>query len=106
MRRVCVLSILLGFNLGLVPSLSVDISPISEKLICCLHGHAAEVGDQVSTVGMACNVAFRAFAGILASKREHITAMTAPISTNVRQRFEAMRNTVVDLLFVTFLQLE
>ena len=67
---------------------------------------AAEVGDQVSTVGMACNVAFRAFAGILASKREHVTAMTAPISTNVRQRFEAMRNTVVDLLFVTFLQLE
>lgn len=106
MRRVCVLSILLGFGLSLVPSLSVDISPISEKLICCLHGHATEVGDQVSTVSVASNVALRAFAGVLASKREHITAMAAPISTDVRQRFEAMRNTVINLLFVTFLQLE
>ncbi len=32
--------------------------------------------------------------------------MAAPISTDVRQRFEAMRNTVINLLFVTFLQLE
>lgn len=103
MRRVCVLSILLWFDLGLVASLSVDVSPIPEKLICSLHGHATEVRDQVSTVSVTSNVAFRAFAGILASKREHITAMAAPIGTDVRQWFEAMGNTVVDFLLVTFL---
>jgi hypothetical protein len=51
---------------------------------------------------MASNVAFRAFACVFASKREHVTAMAAPIGSNVRKRFEAMWNTVVDFLFVAF----
>ena len=45
-----------------------------------------------------------AFLGVLASKGEHVATVTAPISPNVGDCFEAVRNTVVDFVFVGFLR--
>lgn len=58
----------------------------------------------MGTVCMASNITFRTFASILSSEREHVTTMTAPIRTNIGQRFEPMRNTMIDFLFVVFLK--
>lgn len=82
----------------------IDNTPIAEDLVCCLHRHATEIRYQMGTVRMASNITFRAFASILSSEREHVTTMTAPVRTNIGKRFEPMRNTVVDLLFVVFLK--
>lgn len=42
----------------------------------------------------------RTFTTILLSKRQNITTVATPICTHVRELFEAMRNTVIDLLLV------
>lgn len=49
------------------------------------------------TVGVTSDVAFCTSARILASEGKHVPAMTTPIRTNVRDGFEAVRNSVVDL---------
>lgn len=58
----------------------------------------------MGTVGMAGNVAFGTPTGILATKREHISTMTTPVGTDIRDRFEAMGNTVVDFLCIVVLK--
>jgi hypothetical protein len=85
---------------GFTPTRSVYITPVTKKLVGSLHRHTTEVGDEVCTVSMACNFALGAPASILASEGEDVTTVTAPVRTQVGDGFEAMRNTMVDLLFV------
>jgi len=54
---------------------------------------------------MTSDIALGTLASIFASKREHVAAMTTPISANVRERFEAMWYTMINLLLVAFLEL-
>lgn len=52
---------------------------------------------------MAGDLAFRASSRILSAKRKHVTAMAAPISTEVCYWRETMGNAVIDLLFISIL---
>lgn len=54
----------------------------------------------MSTIRMARNVALCAFASVFAAEGKHITAVATPVCADVGQGFEAMRDTVIDLLFV------
>ena len=76
---------------------------LCQKLVGRLHGHAAEVGDEMSAIRVTGNPAFAALFGVLSTKREHITAVTTPVSANVRDSFEPVRDTMVDLVFVVLL---
>lgn len=49
---------------------------------------------------MACNITLGTLPGVLSAKRQHVTAVTTPVGSQVCERFEAMRNSVVDLLLV------
>lgn len=51
-------------------------------------------------IRMACEATFRAFSALFSSKRQNISAMAAPIGTDVGERLEAMMDTVVELCFV------
>ena len=82
----------------------VDLPPVIQKLVRRLHRHATEVRDKVSAMGVARNVTFRTFSGILPAKRQHITAMATPVGSQVRERFETMRNPVIDLFLVSVLE--
>jgi len=57
----------------------VDLPPVIQKLVRCLHRHTTEVGDKVSAVGVARNVTFRTLSSILPAERQHISAMTTPV---------------------------
>lgn len=57
----------------------------------------------MSTIGVAGNVALGTLASIFAAQREHITTVTTPVRANIGQRFETMRNAMIDLLFISFL---
>jgi len=57
------------------------------------------------TIGMASNLAFRTFASIFPSQREHVTTMATPVGTNVSQILKAVRNAVIDFFFVTILEI-
>jgi hypothetical protein len=92
-------------DLGFITSCSVDVTPIPKKLVGSFHRHTAEIGNKVGTVGVASDIALRTLASIFASKREHITAVATPVSTDVCERFEAMRDAMINLFFVTFLRL-
>lgn len=54
----------------------------------------------MGTIGMTSKFALRAFSGVLATQREHIPTVTAPIRANVGERLESVRNTVINLLLV------
>lgn len=45
-----------------------DVTDVRQKCIGSLHGHATEVGNEVSTGCVASNTTFAALAGILAAK--------------------------------------
>src|SRR5208282_6538342 len=45
-----------------------------------------------------------AFASMFLSKRENITTMTTPISTNIRQRFKSMWNSMIKFLLIRILK--
>lgn len=64
---------------GSTPACSVDITPVTKQLIGGLHRHATEVGNEVCTVGMTCDLTFGAPASILAAKRKDVTTMATPI---------------------------
>jgi len=81
----------------------LDVADIRQKGVGGLHSHATEVGDEVSAGCVASNTTFAALAGILATKRQHITTVAAPVCANIGDRFEAMRNTVFNLIFVALL---
>jgi len=51
---------------------------------------------------MTSDIALGTLASIFASKREHVAAMTTPISANVCERFEAMWDAMINLLLVAF----
>ena len=73
---------------------------LRKNLIGSLHTHAAEIGHEMHAVGMACKLAFGTFPRLFPSKWKHVAAMAAPICTHVGKRLEAMRNAMIDLLFV------
>ena len=79
---------------------AIDISPVSQDLVRCLHRHAAEVGDEVHAVGVAGDVALGALARVLAAEGEHVAAVAAPVGADVGEGFETMGNAVVDFLLV------
>ena len=81
----------------------IDLPPVIQQFVRRLHRHTAKIGDKMSAIGVTCDVALGTFPGILSAKRKHITAVTAPIRTEVRERFETVRNPVVDLFFVSIL---
>jgi hypothetical protein len=85
----------------LILPIPVDLPPVIEELVRRLHRHAAEVRNEVGAISVARNIAFRTLPGILASKRQHIAAVTTPVGTQVRDRFETVRNPVVDLFLVS-----
>lgn len=82
----------------------VDLPPIIQKLVRRLHRHSAEVGDKVSAMSVARNVAFRTLSSVLPTKRQHITAVTTPVGSQVCERFETVRDPVVDLFLVSVLK--
>ena len=84
-------------------SCPVDISPVTEELVGGLHGHAAEVGDEVCAVRVACNVAFGATSRVLAAEGQHVATVATPVRTDVVDGLEPVRDAVVDLLGVVFL---
>ena len=88
-----------------IASCSVDVAPIAKKFVRGFHRHTTEIGNKVSTIGMTSYITLGTLASIFASKREHVTAMTAPISANVCERFEAMWDTMINLLLVALLEL-
>lgn len=53
---------------------------------------------------MAGNVTLRASTSVFTAQREHGTAMTTPVRPDIGEWLEAMRDTMVDLLFVSVLQ--
>ena len=57
----------------------------------------------MGAVGVACNIALCASSGVFTAKWKHVAAMTAPVSSNVRDRLEPVRNAVIDLLLVIIL---
>ena len=81
-----------------------DFAGLLEKHVRGLHRHAAEVRDEVCAVSVAGDVAFRAPSSVLAAEGEHVTAVAAPVGTNIRDRFEPMGNTVVDFLRIVVLE--
>jgi hypothetical protein len=54
----------------------------------------------MGAVGVASDVAFATPSRILASKRKHLAAVAAPVRANVCEWLKAMRDAVIDLLFV------
>lgn len=84
---------------------SVDVPPIPEQLVRSLHRHAAEIRDEMCTIGMTGNIALCAFASIFPSKRQHVTTVAAPVGTYVSQILEPMRDAVIDFFFVTILEM-
>jgi hypothetical protein len=54
---------------------------------------------------MASDPAFTAFLGVFPSERQHVTAMATPVCTDVRKGFESVRDSVLDLVFVSLLLL-
>jgi hypothetical protein len=91
-------------DLCFIASCSVDVAPIPKKLVRGFHRHTAEIRNKVSTIGMTSDIALRTLASIFASEREHVATMTTPISANVCERFEAMWDAMINLLFVAFLE--
>ena len=85
---------------------AVDVLPVAQKHVRRLHGHSTEVRDEVRTVSVAGDVAFRAPSSVLAAEGEHVTAVAAPVSTDVVDGFEPVGDAVVDLLRVVFLYTE
>jgi hypothetical protein len=53
---------------------------------------------------MASDIAFSATTSILASNGKHVSAVAAPISSNVGDGFEAMGNAMIDFLFISILK--
>jgi hypothetical protein len=53
---------------------------------------------------MAGNVALGALPGVFPAKREHVTAVTAPIRADVGERLETMGDTMIDFLLVALLK--
>jgi hypothetical protein len=82
----------------------VDVAQLRQEYVGSLHRHATKVWDEVCTRGMASEVTLRAFASILATEREHVATVAAPVSADVGDRLESMGYTVVNLHFVTILR--
>ena len=80
-----------------------DLASFTEQSVGGLHGHTAEVGDEVRAIGVAGDVALSAPPRVLATEREHVPAMAAPVRSDVVDRLESVGNAVVDLLRVVLL---
>lgn len=78
----------------------IDIAPVAEELICGLHRHTTEVGNKVCAISVTGDVALAASSSVLSSKGKHVTAVTAPVRADVRERLEPVGNAMVDLLFI------
>jgi hypothetical protein len=50
------------------------------------------------------DITFSTTTGILAANGEHVSAVTAPISSDVGYGFESVRNAVIDFLFISVLK--
>ena len=81
-------------------ALSFDDLHVPEKLVGNFHLHTTEVGNQMCTVGVASDVALGTPSSVFATKGKHVAAMAAPVGADVCDRLEAMRDTMVDLVFV------
>ena len=73
---------------------------LRQQSIRHLHRHAAEVRDEMSAVGVAREGAFGTLACGFAAEREEEAAVAAPIRCDVGERFETMRDPVVEHLVV------
>lgn len=82
----------------------VDLSPVVQELVRRFHRHTTEIGNKMGAMGMTCDITFRAFSSILPAKRQHITTVTTPVCSQVRERFETVRNSVIDLFLVSILK--
>lgn len=82
----------------------IDLSPVVQELVCRLHRHATEVWDKMRAIRMAGNVTFGTLSSVLPTKRQHITAVTTPVGSQVCEWFETVRNPVVNLFFVPILK--
>jgi hypothetical protein len=58
----------------------------------------------VCAVCVASDIAFSATTSILASDGKHVAAMATPVSSDIGYRFKAMRNAMVDFLFISVLK--
>jgi hypothetical protein len=56
--------------------------------------------DKVDAVVVAGRATLGTLASLLSSERQHVATVAAPVGTHVGEGLEAMRNAVVDLLFV------
>lgn len=81
-------------------SLSFDDLHVPEKLVGNFHLHTTEVGNQMCTVSVASDVALGTPSSVFATKGKHVAAMAAPVGADVCDRLEAMRDTMIDLVFV------
>lgn len=88
----------------LVLPVPVDLSPVIQELVRRLHRHATEVGDKVGATGMARNITFRTLSSTLSTKGQHRTTVATPVGSQVCERFETVRNSVIDLFLVSILK--
>lgn len=88
----------------LVLPVPVDLPPVIQELVRRLHRHTTEVGDKVGALSMTRNITFRTLSGIFSTKRQHVTAVTTPVGSKVCERFETVRNPVVNLFLVSILK--
>lgn len=88
----------------LVLPIPVDLPPVVQELVRRLHRHTAEVRDKVSAMSVTRNIAFGTLPSILSTKRQHVAAVATPVGTQVCERFETVRNPVVDLFLVSVLE--
>jgi hypothetical protein len=89
---------------NLASSRTIDVSPVAQKLVSSLHGHAAKVGDKVCAICVAGEIAFSATTSVLASNGKHVSAVAAPISSNVGYGLKAMGNAMIDFLLISVLK--
>jgi len=54
---------------------------------------------------MTCDRTFRAFDRILSTERQHVTTVATPVGRQIGVGAESMWNSVIDLLFVSFLDM-
>lgn len=121
--RLGLLICLLLFRLRLrLLLMRLDFVYLVKEYICLLHRHTTEIRNKVSAGGMASDVTFwndhlisksrvraegnsltAAFLSVLPTERQHITAMTTPISSHIGHCLEAMRNSVINFILVSFL---
>ena len=79
----------------------IDRLNVAQELVCHLHAHTTKVGNEMSAIRMTGNVTLCTLASILPTQGQDVATVAAPVGANVGDGLESMRDTMVDLDFVS-----